>query len=124
MSGTYADTGTDGRVRLSCVRGDSFGFMIRCWQDVEKTVASDFSGATVRAQVRCHPDDTEVVAEFHVTVNGEGGNELSLVLLPVETAVLLPTNVWDVQVDWDSSGTSIQTIVSGTLAVGADVTRV
>jgi hypothetical protein len=51
------------------------------------------------------------------------GHEATLTLLPTETAVLPQMCVWDIQVDWDGSGTSIQTVAHGVLTVGPDVTR-
>lgn len=120
MSCSSTDTVGPAQVNLVTTRGDSFGFKIRLWQDPAKTVPADLSGATVTAQLRQTPDSTDVEASFTTAISS---NEVTLTLLPTETAVLPSRCVWDVQIDWDSGGTSIQTVVRGALVVGPDVTR-
>lgn len=117
MSCSSIETGSVG---LSTTRGDTFGFKLRVWQDPDKTIPADLAGATVTAQLRVTPDADDIEATFTVTVTG---NEVTLTLLPTETAVLPQMSVWDIQVDWDSTGTSIQTVAHGVLTVGPDVTR-
>lgn len=102
-------------------RGDTFGVVATCYEDEAQTTPSDFTGATVRAQVRPSADSTTIIAEFAVTVDG---NALILVLSPEQTAILPPKSVCDVQVDWHSDGTAIQTILAADLPVTADVTRI
>jgi hypothetical protein len=119
MSCSSTETGSP-QVNLSTIRGDSFGFLLRVWEDPAKTIPADLSEATVTAQLRQTPDSEAVEASFHVAVEG---HEATLTLLPTETAVLPQMCVWDIQVDWDGSGTSIQTVAHGVLTVGPDVTR-
>lgn len=108
------------QVGLSTIRGDSFGFKLRVWQDPDKTIPADLTDAVVMAQLRLTPDSADVEASFHVAITG---NEVELTLLPTETAVLPQRSVWDIQVDWDGTATSIQTVTHGVLNVGPDVTR-
>ena len=120
MSCSSTETGQGAPVTLSTIRGDSFGFKIRVWQDPDKTIPADLTEAVVAAQLRQSPDSEAVEATFHVAISG---GEVELTLLPTETAVLPARCVWDVQVDWDGTGTSIQTVAHGVLTVGPDVTR-
>lgn len=119
MSCSSTETSSSG-VGLSTIRGDSFGFLIRVWQDPDKTIPADLSEAVVRAQLRLTPDSEEIEATFATAI---AGNEISFTLLPTETATLPQRSVWDVEIDWDGHGTSVQTIAHGSLTVGADVTR-
>jgi len=120
MSCSGIETTGSPPTNLTTIRGDSFGFKVRVWQDPDKTVPSDLTDAVVRAQLRLTPDAPDVEAEFGVTITG---NEIALALLPTDTAVLPARCVWDIQIDWDGGGTSIQTIAHGVLTVGPDVTR-
>lgn len=116
-------SGTDtmsGGVALSTTRGDSFGFLLRVWADPDKTMPSDLSEAAISAQVRETPDSEAIAASFHV---GVVTNEVTLSLLPSETAELPPLCVWDIEIDWDGAGTSVQTVARGTLSTTPDVTR-
>jgi len=119
MSCSSTETSSSG-TGLSTIRGDSFGFLLRVWQDPDKTIPADLSEAVITSQLRLTPDSEEVEAAFNIAVTG---NEVALSLLPTETAVLPSRTVWDIQIDWTGDGTSIQTVAHGSLSVGADVTR-
>lgn len=119
MSCSGTDTSSP-EVGLSTIRGDSFGFLVRLWQDPDKTIPADLSEAVITAQLRQTPDSEEIEASFDVAIDA---NEVRLTLLPTETAVLPQRSVWDVQVDWTGEGSSIQTVAHGVLTVGPDVTR-
>jgi hypothetical protein len=93
---------------------------LRVWQDENATVPADFSNAVLTAQVRVTPDASDVAAEFDIEVSG---NMLTLTLEPKRTRDLGPTNVFDVECDWDGTDTNVQTLLAGSLNVAADVTR-
>ena len=59
-------------------------------------------------------------ATFAVNVTG---NEVTLSLTPAETRLLPNAGVYDVQVDWLSDGTQVQTVACGTIKTSHDVTR-
>jgi hypothetical protein len=107
------------KMNLPVVRGDSLGVVIRLWEDVDKTVPSDLTGATATAQVRADPDG-DLIGDFSVVVTG---NEVSLNLLPAVSQLLPAMSRWDCQVDWASDGVSVQTVAYGSLAAMPDVTR-
>ena len=108
------------RVDVQHYRGDSLGIQVTIWQDAAKTVPADFTGATVTAHVRPSIESADIAAEFEV---GVAGNVLTLTLEPKDTRELGPSNVFDVEVDWESDDTSVSTVVAGSLAVAPDVTR-
>lgn len=101
-------------------RGDSLALLVRLWVDPAKTQPADLSTATVRAQVRVDPDDTEVAASFEVNVVD---NSVTAILSPKSSRDLPPKAFYDVEVDWFSDDTSVQTIVAGGLNAAPDVTR-
>jgi hypothetical protein len=109
------------RIPLSLYRGDTCSVALRLWADTAETDPVDLAGVTITAQVRLTADSTTVVATFEVTVDG---NTVLLLLPPAVTAVLPPKGVYDVQLDWNSDGTLIQTVLAGEVTVTADVTRV
>jgi hypothetical protein len=109
------------KVDVQHYRGDTLGLMLRVWEDPEKTQPANFDNATITAQVRTATEATEVAADFEVEVSG---NTLTLTLPPKLTRDLGPTNVFDVEVDWESDDSSVQTVIAGALAIASDVTRV
>lgn len=117
MSCSNTEAGSEA---LTTTRGDTFGFKLRLWQDLEKTIPADLSSAIVAAQLRQTPDSEEIEATFATEISG---HEITLTLLPTQTAVLPQRCVWDIQIDWEGDATSIQTVARGTLTVGPDVTR-
>lgn len=109
------------KVELQHYRGDTFGMVLRLWDDVEKTVPSDLSNATTTAQVRAQTEAADVLESFEV---GVVANEITLILAPAQTRVMPETVVFDCQVDWQSDDVNVQTVIAGTISFGRDVTRV
>jgi hypothetical protein len=109
------------RIPLSLYRGDTCSVALRLWADTAGTEPVDLAGTLITAQVRLTPDASTVVATFEVTVSG---NSVLLLLPPAVTAALPPKGVYDVQLDWNSDGELIQTVLAGDVSVTADVTRV
>lgn len=111
------------RVPIDHYRGDTLAVLCRLWADKAKTQPVDLTGTVVTAQVRLTPDSSAAIANFDVTVDGTFNNEIVLVLPPTATATLPPKACYDTQIDWDGTGTQIQTILAGDLTITADVTR-
>ena len=105
---------------ISHYRGDSLGIKITCWLDKDKTQPANFTGTTITSQLREKVDDEDPADEFSVNATG---NVVILSLSPTKVTALPDSTVWDVQVDWQSNGVSIQTIAQGSLALTQDVTR-
>ena len=105
---------------ISHYRGDSLGVRITCWLDKDKTQPANFTGTTITSQLREKIEDDEPADEF--TVNSSG-NIITLSLSPAKITALPDATVWDVQVDWQSNGVSVQTILQGSLSLTPDVTR-
>lgn len=102
-------------------RGDSLGIRINCWQDTDKTIPAVFTGSTITSQIRVKADETiPPLDTFAVNV---ASNVVTLSLTPAKVTALPDATVWDVQVDWFSNGTSVQTIAQGTLTLTQDVTH-
>jgi hypothetical protein len=108
-------------IAVSHYRGDSLQLALRVWEDADRSIPADLSEATVTAQVRTSVEAPNVSAEFAVLVEG---NLLTLTLSPKQTRDLAPQNVFDVEIDWLSDDTQVQTVVAGSIAVAGDVSRV
>lgn len=108
------------RVNLALVRGDSLTLLVHLWQDAEHTIPADLSQATLTAQVREDYDDTEVIGEFDVTVDG---GDITLTWPPKYSRGLPPVAHWDLEVDWYSDDHKVQTMLAGAVAAEKDVSR-
>lgn len=108
------------RVPIKHYRGDTLGLKLRLWDDAEKTDPTSLVGAGVTAQVRSNPDSEEITASFTVSVST---NEITLTLFPEQTALLPEDSTYDVQIDWHNDGTTVQTVLAGTLTAEPDVSR-
>jgi hypothetical protein len=108
------------KANLAHYRGDSLVLKLTLWTDAAKTTPADLTEATVTAQVREQYDDTEVAAAFDVQVTG---NTIVANLSPKNARDLPPKAFYDIQVDWYSDDTSVQTVVAGGLTAAPDVTR-
>lgn len=108
------------KTNITHYRGDSMTILCRLWDDAGKTEPTDLSESTVRAQVREQYDDTEVAAEFEVTVTG---NEILANLPPKEARDLPPRGFWDIEVDFYSDDVRVQTVAGGAWTTQPDVTR-
>ena len=98
-------------------RGDSWGITVRPTTSDGSPI--DLTGWTATAQVRSKADSTDVLATMTVVV---GANDIAVSLPPAETARLSGKLVWDLEtVD---AGGIVRTLLSGTLTIVADVTRV
>ena len=108
------------KTNITHYRGDSLVLQLRLWTDAGKTNPADLSEATVRAQVREESDDAEVAASFDVEVTG---NTVVANLSPKSSRDLPAKGFWDIEVDWYSDDTSVQTVAGGGLVTQPDVTR-
>lgn len=108
------------KVNIPHYRGDSLVIQVRLWADAAKTIPADLALATVRAQVREEYDDTQLVGAFDVNVVG---NTITANLSPAAARNLPPLARWDIEVDWFSDDTSVQTVAAGGITADLDVTR-
>jgi hypothetical protein len=108
------------KTNITHYRGDSMVLQVVLWLDSGHTEPADLSEATVRAQVRATYDSTEAAADFDVEVVG---NQITANLPPKESRDLPRNGVWDLEVDWFSDDTSVQTVAGGAWVTSPDVTR-
>lgn len=101
-------------------RGDTLAMVVRLWQDGAHTVPVDLTGATVQAQVRTSAVDEMIAATFGISI---ADNAVTLTLTPSQTRDLPANGVWDCEVDWQSDGQNLQTVLAGSVVVTQDVTR-
>lgn len=102
-------------VDLRLYEGDDF------WFDVTVTNPDgspfDLTGYTPRAQIRTSTESEEVIVEFEVTVTT---NVIHLHLASPVTTDLVPTGVWDLQIE---TGGAVTTLMAGRVNVTPEVTR-
>lgn len=115
-------------VNLPIYRGDPVYAPFRLYTTTDGGVTKDYydlTGYTINAQVRKHPDDTDVLLELTVTVPTQTGDDLGRFLLEAaETDTAgLPALVarWDVQLT-DTGGVR-RTWMRGAVPITGDVTR-
>lgn len=101
-------------------RGDSLVLRLALWTDAEKTQPADLSTASICAQVRETPDSTEVAATFDVTVED---NIVTANLSPKSSRDLPAKGTWDIEVDWYSDDSFVQTVAGGGLVTKPDTSR-
>lgn len=106
---------------LSIVRGDDFRVIITLSTDGDPF---DLTGYTPLAQIRPSTSvAAPLTAEFDATVETPATDGIITLELDHDTTAALTTNgVWDMQIT-DGSGW-VTTVVSGTVTIVPDVTRV
>jgi hypothetical protein len=109
---------TPGSYDLCIYRGDTGRWRFICWQDAAKTMPSDFTGASAAAQIRDRPGGN-MVTQLYCGVTAP--NTVDVAVLAVDSALLPPRGVWDLQLTYASS--DIRTLVAGKVLVTGDVTQ-
>ena len=103
---------------LSITRGDTETIVITMQTD---STAINITGRTYRAQIRATKDAATIAATLTCTITNASGGEVTCVLSAANSATLTPgTYYWDFE---ENNAGVISTIIAGTVAVGADVTR-
>jgi len=111
---------TPGDFDLNLYRGDSYAWQFRLWQDEEKTIPLDLTGATVLAQWRDKIDGTIVVTlDKDITLP----NIIEIAITPALWVGAPPKGgVWDLQVT--QADGQVLTPVGGSVTVTSDVSKV
>jgi len=102
-------------IDLSLYAGDDF-FLDVTVTDVDGN-PTDLTGAVVASQIRTKATDTEILAEFGATVEG---NVIHLHLTHTDATGLPGSAVWDCQTDTDGV---VSTLVAGNVTTRPEVTR-
>ena len=109
---------TPGSLPLVIYRGDSYRWQLTLWQDPEKTIPTDLTGVTGKAEIRSAAAGTLITT---MTVTVTMPNVLVLELPAINSQLLSKTGgAWDLQLTY--SNADVQTILQGAVTVTMDVT--
>jgi len=109
--------GMEGRYDLVLYRGDSYAWRFRMWSDPARSVPTDLTGASAKAEIRNAPGGVLLVAlDCSITLP----NLIDVTLDPADSSRLPALGVWDLQVTF-ADGT-VKTPVAGNVSTTADVT--
>jgi len=104
---------------LTVTRGDTLTLVVVMTTD--GVTPLDVSGRTYAAQLRTSVDAANASATFTCTVTDGPNGEVTCTVSAAATALLSPAvYVWDLQ---ETAGSSVATVLTGTVTVVADVTR-
>ena len=104
---------------LTITRGDTETVNVTITTD--GTTPVDITGRTYASQIRSNADSTTIAATLTCTLVTPASGTLKAVLSAADSAVLTPGYYqWDLQ---ENASGVISTILSGTVTVLADVTR-
>lgn len=106
-----------GSYTLQIYRGDSYRWQFTCYDDVDQTVQSDFTGATVTSQIRDRAGGN-YICDLTCTVNLP--NVITAYLAAADSAKLPGSAAWDLQVLYASG--DVATLLAGPVNVTYDVT--
>lgn len=108
-----------GVLNYEITRGDDFSSQIT-FQEGEPLAPVDVSGRTYTAQLR-RSENGELVEDFSIDMTDAATGIVLLVLSDTLTADLDGSYVWDMQ--QESPGDVIRTVLAGEFTVNRDVTR-
>lgn len=104
---------------LTIVRGDTETITVNLTTDGSTPI--DISGRTYRAQIRTEKDSSQIAASFVCTIANAAQGRVSCVLSAnASSGLTAGTNYWDFE---ETNGSTVTTILAGTVNVLADVTR-
>lgn len=105
---------------IALVRGDDYRHMVTFTDEAGDPL--DVSAKSYAAQVRAHPDDAAILADFTVDDAGAATGTIWLTIDAATTALLaVGRRAWDIQ-ETDGDG-FVTTLMGGAVDVLADVTR-
>lgn len=103
---------------LALYRGDSYSWRFVLWQDEERTIPVDLTGAVAAAQIRDTPGGTQLITMVCAIV-APNNVDVSLPAAAWASAAI-QLGAWDLQLTY--SGGSVFTVVSGKVTVTPDIT--
>ena len=108
---------TPGKYDLKLYRGDFYEWRFRLWQDKERTIAADLTGATVAAEFRDKPGGQTIVA-FDCVITQP--NIIDMTMTEALWTDAPSGGAWDMEIDFP---TGPGTVLAGKVIVTEDVTN-
>lgn len=108
---------TPGNYPLKLYRGDTYRWQFKLWDDVEKTIPTDLSGVTPKAEIRDKPSG---VVKATITTSITAPNIIEATLPAAACANLPAKGAWDLQLTYANG--DVSTVLAGTVDVTLDVT--
>jgi hypothetical protein len=107
-----------GKFDLTLYRGDSYEWQFVLWQDEDKTVPVDLTGATVAAEIR---DKTAGRTVIDLQPRVDVSNVVTIRVTPDMYKRCPARGVWDLQILFPDG--HVHTPIYGTVTVTGDVTQ-
>ena len=109
---------TPGKYDLDLYRGDSYGWRVILWDDDDKTVPTDLTGAVVEAEFRDKPGGAAIV-NFETSITLPNVIDVRFTAELWENAPC--KGVWDLEITFP--GGNVMTPLAGRVTVAADITN-
>jgi hypothetical protein len=106
---------------LELYRGDSYHWVFTLWSDEAKTIPTDLTGMTAKAEIREATGGTNITALVCTIPSTAPHNVVDAKLSAASCADLPASGVWDLQLTTTSSG-EVATVLAGKVTVTPDVT--
>jgi hypothetical protein len=106
---------------LVLYRGDTYHWVFTLWQDEAKTIPTDLTGATAKAEIRDAPGGPTIVALTCTIPAAAPHNVVDMKLIAAASATLPAAGVWDLQITYTATG-EVGTVLAGAVTVTPDVT--
>ena len=104
---------------LEIYRGDAFS---RTYRILDDDTPRDLTGYAIAAQIRVTPN-TDTAVSFTIDMTAAASGEVTISLLPNQTADLPQRSVWDLQLTSATNADDVETLVAGDVSLVLDVTR-
>lgn len=103
---------------LEIYRGDSAKWLFRLWDDESKTVPTDLTGSTPKAEIRDRSGGMKIAELLCET----SSNEITVTLDPMVSRELpLKRGFWDLELVYEDN--RVVTVVAGSVIVIPDITN-
>lgn len=108
---------TPGNYPLKLYRGDTYRWQFKLWDDPEKTIPTDLTGVTPKAEIRDKPSGA---IKAPITTSVTAPNIIEAILTAADCANLPVKGAWDLQLTYANG--DVSTVLAGTVDVTLDVT--
>lgn len=107
-----------GTFNFNLYRGDSYAWRFLLWEDDEKTLPVNLTGATLKLEVRTGPGGAILLTMPCVVTLP---NIVDLAMTPAMYDGLLAKGVWDMEITFADG--QVKTPIAGSMSINPDITN-
>ena len=108
---------TPGKFDFNMYRGDSYAWKFVLWEDSEKTIPVDLTGATIKLEVR---DKSGGIVLLTMPCTVTLPNSIDVAMTPAMYTGVPAKGVWDLQITL--ANTQVHTPIGGSMNITPDIT--